>query len=121
MQLLAAHGANFTRSNALHYAAQREQQVEVLQWLLDEEGFPINQREFEYDAELFDIRSSQGLGTALHCTVASDALECVRFLLERGIDTSLRDTSGRTARERGLASKRKKAVAILGGLKAKKS
>lgn len=74
---------------------------------MNEEGFPVNQREFEYDAELLDIRSSQGLETVLHYAVASGVLECVRFLFKRGIDINLRDTSDRTARERGVASKRK--------------
>lgn len=46
LRLLSTHGANFAHNNAIYHAAEREQQVEVLQWLLDEGGVHINQREF---------------------------------------------------------------------------
>ena len=95
LQLLAAHGADFSRSNALLSAACRTDKdaVKILEWLLDEAKIPINMGEYEYDAE------KAGMRTALHCAVGQGATECVRFLLQRGIDSTLKDIFGRTARD----------------------
>lgn len=117
LQLLAAHGANFRCSNALQRAAEAESEsagrMEVLQWLLDEAGFPINQREFEYDPEEFHKWWGNGLGTALHYAVYANSPERVRFLLERGCGANLKDTLGRTARELCHEERNAEVIAIL--------
>lgn len=121
LQLLAAHGANFRCSNALQRAAETETEtetesagrMEVLQWLLDEAGFPINQREFEYDPEEFHKWWGNGLGTVLHFAVYANDPERVRFLLERGCDVDLKDTLGRTARELCREDRDEEVIAIL--------
>jgi len=53
--------------------------------------------------------------TALHCAVGSNALGCVRFLLEKGIDTGLRDFQGKTARDLAVEMGYHEAVKILDG------
>ena len=95
LRLLAAYGADFSRSNALLTAAERTDKdaVKILEWLLDEAKVPINQGEFEYDPE------KAGMRTALHCAVGEGATECVRFLLQRDIDVKLKDIHGQTARD----------------------
>lgn len=109
LRLLAAYGADFSRSNALLTAAQRTDKdaVKVLEWLLDEAKVPINQSEFEYDSK------KAGMRTALHFAVGQDASECVRFLLQRGIDPNLRSLCGRTARDIAQIMRRTEILEIL--------
>lgn len=108
-----------TCSNALQRAAEAESEsesagrMEVLQWLLDEAGFPINQREFEYDPEEFHKWWGNGLGTALHFAVYANDPGRVRFLLERGCDVNLKDTLGRTARELCREERNAEVIAVL--------
>lgn len=117
LQLLYAHEADFRRSNAFHRSAENNRRVPVLQWLLDEVGVPINQRELEYDPELFYAYVGCGTGTALHCAAWGNALDYMRFLLERGVDINLLDTRGHTARDKVVELGRRDAVALLDGWK----
>ncbi|KAI9040738.1 uncharacterized protein KD926_007680 [Aspergillus affinis] len=86
---------NFCRSNALHRAAQGGR-IDVLEWLLDEVGFPVNQREYEYHNDY------QWTETALYYAVKGNALDCVRLLLQLGADVSVRDEKDLTVRDVGL-------------------
>ncbi|OQE36680.1 hypothetical protein PENCOP_c011G06002 [Penicillium coprophilum] len=115
LKLLDNYGADFARSNALHGAVQGRSQtrIEIMQWLLDEKAFPINQREFEYDMEMFADRQSNGLTTALHVAAETNSLCCLRFLLERGADANLADTLGCTAEDRARKREHQEVVAIL--------
>lgn len=113
LRLLHAYGADFRRSNSLHRCAERDNRVETLQWLLDEAGVPINQRELEYDTELFLAHAGCELGTALHCAAWGNTLHCMRFLLERGIDVNIPDMRGRTARDKAMETGHDDAVALL--------
>lgn len=106
---LASYGANFRYSNALHRAADREgtDQAEVLLWLLDEGGIPINQRLFEYD------EGRHYMETALHRAVQRNSLDSVQTLLERGIDVAPQEEKGRAARELVQNLGHREAVAML--------
>ncbi|KAL4745160.1 hypothetical protein BDW72DRAFT_187082 [Aspergillus terricola var. indicus] len=114
LQLLAEHGADFARSNALQRAAESNTQgrVEAMQWLLDS-VFPINQREFEYDPEEFHKWRGHGLGSALHFAVMANCPEKVRLLLERGAVVNLKDTLGKTPREWGHDEGGEEVLALL--------
>ncbi|KAJ5371848.1 ankyrin [Penicillium concentricum] len=115
LKLLDDHGADFARSNALQAAVKgpSERRMEIVRWLLDEKAFPINQREFEYDMEMFADRQSNGLATALHIAAETNSLDCLRFLLERGADAKLPDTLACTAEERGHKREHQEAVSLL--------
>lgn len=115
LRLLDDHGADFARSNALHGAVKgsSEERMEIMRWLLDEKAFPINQREFEYDIEMFADRQSNSLATALHVAAETNSVDCLRFLLERGADPNLPDTLGHTAKDRGRKRKHQEVVSIL--------
>ncbi|KAF7551974.1 hypothetical protein G7Z17_g4622 [Cylindrodendrum hubeiense] len=99
LKLLKEYGADFTKSNALHSAAgsPRPGRIEAIEYLVDEAGVPINQREWEYDGKQFEEWKSMGVGTALHCAVKGKHLEAVRFLISKGIDQKIRDTKDRQA------------------------
>lgn len=99
LRLLLSYGADFCRSNALHAAAARGR-VDTLRWLLDEQGFPINQRELEYEPELFREWKANSLGTALHKAIEADCLDGARYVLDRGIDFNLPDSEGFTSLDR---------------------
>jgi ankyrin repeat protein len=66
-------------------------------------------KSFEYD------ESRHYMDTALHCVVDANSLESVQALLERGIDVTLQDEKGRTARELAQHLGRGEAVAMLDG------
>ncbi|KAI1137841.1 ankyrin [Hypoxylon sp. FL0543] len=109
LQILKDGGADFTKTNALQSAASSRTQgrTDVMAFLLDEAGVPINMREFEWDKELVQRHYPSRSGTALHRAVRCGTLENVKFLIERGADRSLRDGLGRTpadiAREIGFS------------------
>lgn len=115
LRLLAAYGANFRCSNALQRATEGglKGRIEALRWLLDEAGFPINQREFEWDPAVFQNWQGNRLRSALHFAVLTKSPERVRFLLERGSDINLQDTYGRTARDMADSPGREEVMAIL--------
>ncbi|KAJ5887728.1 hypothetical protein N7495_007769 [Penicillium taxi] len=113
LELLVAHGGEFSKSDALHQAAEKGR-LDVMRWLLDgrpsfnlycmpltiiclDREFPINQRELEYDIDMFNDRQSNGLGTALHAATEEGCVESMKFLIDRGIDVELPDTLGRKA------------------------
>ncbi|GAM40916.1 hypothetical protein TCE0_041f13639 [Talaromyces pinophilus] len=115
LKILKEYGADFTKSNALHEAALglKPGRVEVMAYLLDEAGVPINQREFEYDASFFNELRQLGLGTALHKAVEDKCLETVKFLLNRGIDRDIEDTKGRKAVDLARTYEFEEALALL--------
>ncbi|KAJ4420990.1 hypothetical protein N0V82_004032 [Gnomoniopsis sp. IMI 355080] len=99
LKLLCAHGADFSRSNALHEAAALGGggRIEAMAYLLDEAHVPINMRQWEWDDEFFGANSGSGkFGTALHAAVRQRKAANVQFLLERGADPLVEDTTGRT-------------------------
>lgn len=112
LELLVAYGANFAHSNALHRAAERGR-LEIMQWLLEQQAFPINQREHEYDIDLFQDRRSNELGTALHAAVKENCAASVEFLLKQGIDANLPDSLGHTALERATEDAKQEIVILL--------
>lgn len=91
LELLAAHGGEFRCSNAaLHCAAHgsvgystEEEPIKILAWLLLKTGINMNQRKHEFSG--MESWRREMMKTALHCTVGSDALGCVRSLLEMGL------------------------------------
>lgn len=120
LELLAAHGGDFRRSNALHCAAHggvgystEEERIKVLAWLLEKTGIDINQRKHEFSG--MESWREETMETALHCAVGSNALGCVRFLLEKGIDARLRDFHGKTARDLAVETENHEATKILDG------
>jgi ankyrin repeat protein len=115
LKILTEYGADLRKSNALRNAAhgQKPGRVEVMTYLLDEVGVPINQREFEYDPELFGTWKTWGLGTALHQAVKHKSIECIQFMLDRGIDRDIRDTKGRKAVDLAREYQHEECVALL--------
>ncbi|KAJ4396660.1 hypothetical protein N0V93_000881 [Gnomoniopsis smithogilvyi] len=99
LRLLRAHGADFGHSNAIHEAAAigGDVRLEAMAYLLDEALVPINMRQWEWDDEFFSANSGSGnFGTALHAAVRQRKAACVQFLLERGADPLVEDTTGQT-------------------------
>lgn len=112
LSLLHSYGADFRKCNSLHCAA-RGGRVDVMRWLLEKQRFPIDQRELEYDAELFEDRRSNKLGTALHVAVEGNSVKGARFLLEQGIDVEMPDSLGNTALQRAREYGRQEMVSLL--------
>lgn len=68
-------------------------------YLVDELHVPLNQRENEYDPELYESWKGSGFhgGTALHAAVKEKKLENAEFLVGRGIGRGIKDEKGRRA------------------------
>ncbi|ODM21295.1 hypothetical protein SI65_04348 [Aspergillus cristatus] len=113
-------GSEDESSNALHCAAHggvgystEEERIEVLAWLLEKTGIDINQWKHEFSG--MESWRRDTMETALQCAVGSNALGCVRFLLEKGIDAGLRDFYGKTARDLAVEMGNHEAVKISDG------
>jgi ankyrin repeat protein len=108
MRLLLDHGAKRQDSGALIWAAEQGK-AESIRFLLDEEGFDINEIGIE---EPTDSRSLEDVGTALHKAIEVHP-ELVDLLL--GTDMSLRDGQGRTPLELARQLGRFEVLGKLGG------
>lgn len=115
LKILSAHGVDFRKTNALQRAAEGrvDERVDAMRYLIDECGYPINQREFEYDTEMFKDYGETGLGTALHVAALWNSTTCLEFLIDRGIDRKILDTTGQTAVDVARNNNKLEALAIL--------
>ncbi|KAK8104738.1 uncharacterized protein PG998_011771 [Apiospora kogelbergensis] len=95
VKLLRQYGADFTKTDALHYAAMGSEpgRLEVMEYLIREAGFPIDQLELEYLPSVYKSYAPNGLGTALHSAVKRKCEETLKFLLDRGADLDKADTT----------------------------
>lgn len=91
LNLLVARGCQIHDSGALQTAASNNMLANV-KWLLHK-GARINEIPKYNSGDERDFNN----GTALHRAVAGIAVEVVRYLLEQGADTQIRDQQGRTA------------------------
>ena len=96
VKLLRHYGADYTRTNALHYAAEgtKPGRLKVMAYLIHEVGFLINQLELEYFPIVYRDYFRNVLGTALHSAVKRKFEKTVKFLLENGADRNKEDTDG---------------------------
>ncbi|KAI0388156.1 ankyrin [Hypomontagnella monticulosa] len=101
LRLLKDKGVDFSKSNALHDAAASKVKgrIEIMDFLLDEAGVPLNAMAFDYDQRLSVMHGSFRIGTALHSALWSNNLESMKYLIGRDIDQSIKDGRGRTAAE----------------------
>lgn len=99
--LLLAHGATIHNTRALLNAAD-EGHVATMQLLLDH-GVDIDAHPYDkYTLPMY--LGADGWGSALHCAVGNNQVESVKFLLEKGAATNLKNRKGLTPRD--LAVKR---------------
>lgn len=98
IRLFFANGAHV--ADTLHAAAESStaDRLEVMIFLLDECAAPINAVQWrDSSPESHQKFELFGLGTALHYAVRYGFGEKVKFLLERGADAEVKDSTGRTA------------------------
>lgn len=95
VELLLEHGATWKNRAALHYAAM-DNRVDVAAVLL-RHGQDVNA--VSDDEEIPASYYERGWGTALHEAARNGHEQMIRFLLEHGIDVSLKDNHGKTAWE----------------------
>ncbi|KAF4472219.1 Heterokaryon incompatibility, partial [Fusarium albosuccineum] len=92
LRMLREHGIDFKQSNALH-AAARSNSTEVVAYLLDEAGVPINQvwlTEEEPSGSWLDQRGE----TPLHYASRTyDPVHNIKFLLAKGADRTMRNAN----------------------------
>lgn len=96
VKLLRQYGVDYSKTDALQNAAHGTEpgRLEIIAYLLDEAGFPIDQLELEFLPEAHRRWASNGLGTALHSAVKGKCEEALKFLLERGADRDKADSLG---------------------------
>jgi ankyrin repeat protein len=90
-------GGNIERGQLLHNAVQRTapDTIELVRMLLDK-GALINSIQYKNHAASWRDRKSFGLVTPLHYAAQDGRVELVLFLLSRGADPTIPDTTGRT-------------------------
>lgn len=93
-------GGDVHKGELLHHAIDRSSgdAIEVLELLLDK-GACINALMYEKHENSLRMFPFMGLGTPLHTAAEAGKLDVVRFLIEKGADTEIKDSKGRTARE----------------------
>jgi ankyrin repeat protein len=115
IKLMFDCGGDIHRGQLLHRAIRRENDIiEVLTMLL-EKGAPLNAimyQEHKFSRVILDYL---GPGTALHRAAELGRVDVVRYLLNRGADTTILDTKGRTPLERAESQNQTEIVEILKG------
>ena len=96
LRVLVSHGATIENSLAIH-TASRAGRIDVIQYLLDE-GADVN--EIPLTNHYLTFNTSYALGPPIHYVVDNQNLETIEFLLNHGVDATLRDRAGRTIVER---------------------
>ncbi|KAL8883557.1 MAG: hypothetical protein Q9192_007105 [Flavoplaca navasiana] len=98
IKILVDHGGRVYPSNALPAAAQTHlpDRTEILAYFLAN-GAPINMIEYEFDDDTRKTFDVKGFGTALHHAARHGNEQMVRFLLEKGAITDLKDSLKKTA------------------------
>lgn len=107
MKLLLEHGAKANDNSSMRAAAE-EGNIPALK-LLMQRGAHIDEPYFQYG----DVEGSN-YGTPLHWAVIAEQVETVKFLLDNGARTDLKDWQGDTARD--IAVNREKDCPELGKL-----
>ncbi|KAF2021944.1 ankyrin [Aaosphaeria arxii CBS 175.79] len=108
IKLLRKYGTDYTQTDALQMAAAGlvPNRLAVMEYLVHEANFPIDQLELEYFPYAFKAYAGNGLGTALHAAARHGCQEAIEFLLQNGADRDKVDTKGRKpidlARENGF-------------------
>lgn len=92
MRLLLDHGATASDNSSM-YVAGEEGNIPALK-LLMERGAHIDEPYYMYG-----ITDGNSHGTALHSAVVGEQAETVKFLLENGARTDIKDWDGDTARD----------------------
>lgn len=110
VKLLVDHGADVRNTPAVHSAAAASSKwgdeaahanldrLKVMEFLLDR-GANMDLVQSEFDAEGNPRHVDWSTGTALHCAVASEDPEHVRFLLRRGANRDIKGVMGLTPLE----------------------
>lgn len=102
VQFLFERGGNIKHGQLLHHAIRRKHDVfEILDLLLNL-GADVNAMFYSNDPQAWAENKYFGIGTPLHEAVELDALEIVIYLLERGADTSILNSLGKTAMDRAV-------------------
>lgn len=98
LEILVQYGGRVYPGNAFPAAAKTSlpDRTHILTYLL-EQGAPIDMMEYEFDMKTFRMYSPMEFGTALHYASKRGNEQLVRFLLERGAETSIKDSVGKTA------------------------
>ncbi|KAL8835887.1 MAG: hypothetical protein Q9176_006660 [Flavoplaca citrina] len=93
IKILVDHGGRVYPRNALPAAAKTHlpDRTEILAYFLAN-GAPINMMEYEFDDDTRKIFGVKGFGTALHHAAKRGNEQMVRFLLEKGANTDLKDS-----------------------------
>ncbi|KAL8990733.1 MAG: hypothetical protein Q9169_008049 [Polycauliona sp. 2 TL-2023] len=114
IKMFVDHGGRVYPSNALPAAAHTflPDRTDVLAYFLDN-GAPINMIEYEFDDDTRKMFGMKAYGTALHQASKRGNEQLVRFLLERGATTNLKDTVGKTAMQYAQQNDHRGVVSLL--------
>ena len=98
IELLVDRGGNVSHGQLIHYAACRkgDDRLKVFEVLLSCDAPGLDEIMYHNSPESFDMFRAFGLGTPLHLASENGHIEVVQYLLARGVNTTTRDSCGRT-------------------------
>ncbi|GLA67358.1 ankyrin-2 [Aspergillus tubingensis] len=112
IRLMLDYCQNIQPGQLLHHAVQRDADtIEVLEMLL-QKGAPLNTPVHE-DLPTFSVLCFMSLGTPLHRASELGRVDVVRYLLSKGADQDVRDSSGLTAMELAARLNQQAVVEVL--------
>ncbi|KAL2869729.1 ankyrin repeat domain-containing protein [Aspergillus lucknowensis] len=113
IKLLFNRGADVHKGEPLHHAINRKSEIVEVLALLLERGALVNGKQYENHYNSWRLFFFMGLGTALHQAAWLGKVDAVRYLLEQGADTSIKDATDRTPLDWAVNSNHPEIVAIL--------
>ncbi|PKY07956.1 putative hspc200 [Aspergillus campestris IBT 28561] len=115
IQLMFRHGGDVRKGQLLHHAVERcSDNIPVLK-LLIANGADINSTMYEGHYSSRALFCFMPRGTALHKAAGFGKVDVVRYLVDEGVDLSIRDANGRTALEYARMLDQGEVVRVLEG------
>jgi ankyrin repeat protein len=113
IELMLSHGGDVSKGQLLQYAIFRDTDVNEVITMLVDRGAPLNAAMHE-DGHTLMRFWPMSLGTPLHIAAELGRTDAIRYLVNLGADTSVKDANGRTVAELAQQLNQTEVVRLLG-------
>ncbi|KAL2825487.1 putative hspc200 [Aspergillus cavernicola] len=113
IKILLNRGADVHKGEPLHHAINRKSEViEVLSMLL-EHGASLNGKMYENHPYSWRLYFFTGLGTVLHQAAEQGKVDAVKYLLDQGADTAIKNALDQTPLDLAVNNHHQDVIAVL--------